>query len=887
MMASLVNVSQRLYPFESRYISAGPWRYHYLDEGAGEPIVMVHGNPTWSFYFRNLVLALRGEVRCVVPDHIGCGLSDKPPDDGYDYRLERRVDDLERLLDHLGLQRGVTLVLHDWGGMIGMACALRKPERIARLVLLNTAAFLLPTGKRLPMRLRLLRDGGPLAAAAVRGFNLFSRAATVMATAKGLAPDVRAGLTAPYDSWRNRIATLRFVQDIPLRPGDASYDLVRSVDENLHRFAGLPTLICWGMKDFVFDVHFLAEWRRRFPNAAVHEFPDAGHYVLEDAGDRIAPLVRDFLSRNALSDQSRDLECDQGGSTKGAPDNASNAAQRSLTVAALTGETREHLNVASYLPEMARLHPNKKAIVYPIGREPDGRTRYADVTFDELNRETDRYAHGLECIGIRRGTRTILMVRPSLEFFILTFALYKVGAVPVLIDPGMGKRRMVECLADVRAEAFIGIPLAHLLRITHPSAFRSVRINITVGRRWGWRGLSLSDLRSDTSQPYEMAPTKADDPAAIIFTPGSTGPPKGVQYLHGMFDAQVRILREHFKIAPGEIDLPTFPLFALFDPALGMTAVLPEMDPTRPAWVDPTKIAGAIEDQKVTHMFGSPALLDRVGRYGETHGVKLPSLARVISAGAPVPPATLERFAKMLPPGARIHTPYGATEALPVASIDHAEILGETRYESARGGGTCVGRPVNGATVRVIRINDEPIECWSDEWVLPAGQIGEIVVQGPMVTREYCTDPAATRLAKIPDGDGLWHRMGDVGRFDDQGRLWFCGRNAHRVITESGTLFTVPCEAIFNQHPSVFRSALVGVGVPPRQKPVICIELEKTGLAPDLKQFTVELLELASRHEHTRTIQTVLYHPAFPVDIRHNSKIFREKLAVWAVERLR
>jgi acyl-CoA synthetase (AMP-forming)/AMP-acid ligase II len=673
---------------------------------------------------------------------------------------------------------------------------------------------------------------------------------------------------APYDSWQNRIATLRFVQDIPLHPGDPSYELVCQVDENLHRFADRPALICWGMKDFVFDQKFLDEWRRRFPKAEVHEFPDAGHYVLEDAADRIAPLVREFLARNSRSEPPR-------------------TEPRRMEAPVTTRTTRDsHPGCSTQLEHSflsarkARLHPTAKAIIYR-----DSRRRYAHMTYDELNRETDRYAHGLQRAGVRRGTRTILMVRPGVEFFILTFALYKIGAVPVLIDPGMGRRRMVECLANVSAEAFIGVPLAHALRVTHPSAFRFVRIVVSVGRRYGWGGLRYSDLRDESSQPYDMAPTSPDDPAAIIFTTGSTGPPKGVLYLHGMFAAQVRILRDHFKIAPGEIDLPTFPLFALFDPALGMTAVLPEMDPTRPACVDPTKIIAAIQSQKVTHMFGSPALLDRVGRYGEEHGVTLPSLMRVISTGAPVPPATLERFAKMLPADAKIYTPYGATEALPVASIDHAEILGETRHETARGGGTCVGRPVPGATVRVIRICDEPIDRWSDDLVLPVGQIGEIVVKGPMVTREYCTDPAATRLAKIPDEGGLWHRMGDVGRFDDQGRLWFCGRKAHRVVTEKGTLFTEPCEAIFNELPGVRRAALVGVGARPRQKPVIIVELGREEDATD--ELGIALRRAAGEHEITRTIDTFLIHYSFPVDIRHNAKIFREKLAVWASERLR
>jgi len=562
------------------------------------------------------------------------------------------------------------------------------------------------------------------------------------------------------------------------------------------------------------------------------------------------------------------------------------------------------VNVAAHLPQMARGQPEKRAIVWPVGRDANGRVTYAHLTFLELDQETDRYAHGLEHVGIVRGTRVILMVRPSPSFFALVFALYKVGAVPVLIDPGMGKNRMVDCLRAVEAEAFIGIPLAHVLRVLHPGAFRSVRVCITVGRRWLWGGLRLRDIRTDPWQPYEMAPTQADEPAAIIFTTGSTGPPKGVLFLHGMFDAQVRILRDHFKVVPGEVDLPTFPLFALFDPALGMTAVIPDMDPTRPALVDPVKIIEAIHDQNVTHMFGSPALLNRVGRYGEAHGVKLPSLKRVVSAGAPMPPETLERFGEMLEGAAEIHTPYGATEALPVASIGSREILGETREASARGGGTCVGRPMPGMTVRVIGITDEPIETWSDDLIVPIGEIGEIVVKGPVVTHEYCTDAAATRLAKImdaregrtvipqspivnPQSSMVWHRMGDVGRLDEQGRLWFCGRKAHRVVTENGTMYTVPCEAVFNQHPQVFRSALVGIGPARRQKPVMCVELEGGVEEANKESLGRELLELTRRNDLTKDIDTVLFHRSFPVDIRHNAKIFREKLALWAARQVR
>ena len=329
------------------------------------------------------------------------------------------------------------------------------------------------------------------------------------------------------------------------------------------------------------------------------------------------------------------------------------------------------------------------------------------------------------------------------------------------------------------------------------------------------------------------------------------------------------------------------PLFALFAPALGMTAVIPEMDFTRPGSVDPRKIISAITNYNVTTMFGSPALINRVGRYGAEHGIRLPTLKRVISAGAPVPAAVMERFSQMLQPGVEVFTPYGATESLPVCSIGSSEILGETRVITGQGGGVCVGRPLDGIRAEIIRIMDGPITTWDESLKVPDGEVGEIVVQGPQVTRGYFRRPEADRLSKISDpSGGFFHRMGDLGRRDSQGRLWFCGRKSHRVETSGGPLFTIPVEAIFNTHPAVFRSALVGIGAKGSQKPVICIELEK-GITTSQDQLRAELMALASGYPHTRGVSSILFHPALPVDIRHNAKIFREKLAIWAEEQLR
>jgi haloalkane dehalogenase len=291
---------RHLYPFTSHYLDMNGLKYHYVDEGSGEPIVMVHGNPTWSFYFRELIKSLSSEYRAIVPDHIGCGLSDKPDSMEYDYRLKNRVDNLEALIENLDLEEKITLVLHDWGGMIGTAYALRHPEKISRLVIFNTAAFLPPDAKKIPIRLHLIRNSGPLAAIAVLGFNLFAVGALLMASHRGLSSEIKRGLVAPYNCWKNRIATLKFVQDIPLGANDPSYRLVKQADEHLYTLSKLPTLICWGEHDFVFDLDYLGEWQRRFPDAEVHRFPDAGHYVLEDVPEKIVPLITDFLKRHQL-----------------------------------------------------------------------------------------------------------------------------------------------------------------------------------------------------------------------------------------------------------------------------------------------------------------------------------------------------------------------------------------------------------------------------------------------------------------------------------------------------------------------------------------------------------------------------------------------------------
>ncbi|MFK7985701.1 MAG: fatty acid CoA ligase family protein [Sandaracinaceae bacterium] len=541
------------------------------------------------------------------------------------------------------------------------------------------------------------------------------------------------------------------------------------------------------------------------------------------------------------------------------------------------------VNIAAHLKTMAEARPFAPAIFFPDGRDRAGRVRYTHYTYRQLDVASDCIARGLPLVGVPRGTRVALMVRPSLELFALVFGLFKAGVVPVMIDPGIGLKNMKACLAKARPEAFIGIPTAQLARLILRWARGSVRTVITVGSRGPFGGQTLAEVMAAGQAGGDaLAATHADEVAAILFTSGSTGPPKGAVYTHGNFAAQVEAIRAMYTIEPGEIDLPTFPLFALFDPALGMTTVVPDMDPTRPADADPVKIIEAIEDFGVTNMFGSPALLNTLGRHGEEHGTRLPSLRRVISAGAPVPVHVLRRVRAMLPDDGEVVTPYGATECLPVASVESREVLGETANKTAAGSGVCVGRPVPEADVVVIAITDEPIATMEDATPVAAGEIGEITVRGAQATARYFDAEAQTRAAKIDDDGRVRHRMGDVGYLDAAGRLWFCGRKSQRVRHAGETWFTGVCEGVFNAHPDVFRTALVSV---PGRGPVVCVEVESSERVHG-EAIVAELRELAPTVDATRSLDTFLVHPGFPVDIRHNAKIKREQLAAWAAKEL-
>lgn len=536
------------------------------------------------------------------------------------------------------------------------------------------------------------------------------------------------------------------------------------------------------------------------------------------------------------------------------------------------------LNIADTFVQVSRICGDKTSII----EAKSGRS----ISFTDLDKRADIYAHYLKGQGLQARQTTMLMVSPSIEFIALTIALFKIGSPIVLIDPGMGFKNLLRCIERVAPEYLIGIPKVIAFSRLFSRTFQSVTKRFCCGRSLGILGADIRQYRETSGKEFEVFDPDTTDLAAIIFTTGSTGPPKGVEYSHSIFKAQVQMIQNYYKIGRLDTDQPAFPLFALFSNALGACSVIPDMDPTKPSQVDPEKFAASINKYNVSYSFGSPAIWNVVSRHCVQNNITLPSLKRVLMAGAPVPYELLGRMQRILSPDAEIHTPYGATESLPIVSIEGREILSATWAKTKDGKGTCVGRPLPGIDIRIIEASDEEITEISEARACRPYEIGEIIVRGTVVTRKYFNNEPETRLAKIRDGSLFWHRMGDVGYLDDEGRLWFCGRRAHRVINSKKIYYSIPCEAIINIHSDVFRSALVGVENKEREiVPVIVVEpVKNRRIRPE--QLIREVRDLASSHKLTRDITLVLVHRDFPVDIRHNAKIFREKLAVWAQKKI-
>lgn len=533
------------------------------------------------------------------------------------------------------------------------------------------------------------------------------------------------------------------------------------------------------------------------------------------------------------------------------------------------------MNIALRIAEVAKKMPHKKSVVF--SRAVGNSYEYPFYTFEQFEARSSQMAHFFLSIGIKKGMRTLLFVKPCLDFSVITFALFKIGAVPVLIDPGMGVKNLLNSIQQVAPEAFISIPKGHWLRRLKSSYFHTVKINIAFEEMLNTFNLyEKLETFSTSFPPVEVSDT---DQSAILFTSGGTGTPKGVIYNHGIMNAQTDALKEMFHLDETQTDLPAFPLFALFTLAMGMTSVIPDMDPTKPSQCDPKKLVKNILDNQITFVAGSPAIWERVGQYCVKHKIQLGSLKHVVMFGAPVRAEIHQLFKKVLTTG-DTYTPYGATECLPVSLISGSEVLGGKYLLTLQGEGTCIGQAVPGVSIKIIKTSDIPENELHE---LPAGNYGEIIVSGKQVTPAYFEMREETHKAKILVAGKLWHRMGDMGYLDAENNLWFLGRKSHLVETNDQVFFPIQVEAIFNQHPQIRRTALISINKDGATAPGLVIE-RHDGQTKMPTHFLKDVMQLGGNHEKSRFISDFFLSSAFPVDIRHNIKIDRLKLSSWARE---
>ena len=833
---------------------------HYVDEGTGPVIVCLHGNPTWGFLFRNLIARLRQEFRVIVPDHVGCGLSDQPAD--VFFTAADRIAHLEDLLEQLGVGR-FSLVLHDWGGPIGTGLAVRRPADVERLVYFNTT---LAETALLPGMIR--RAASPLIGRLLTQHTMrFVKLLTSFGAVHTLTPEIKQGYHRPYRTRDSRRAIWGFVRDIPFTPSHPTAPLMADMVARLPSLADTPVKIIWGMNDPCFHPGILRHVAARFPQADVVEIPAASHLVLEDAAEQSIAAVHAFLrpvmpglvsepavAAHVVHPAPHAVRCDE------------------------PAEARPSANgLYAALQSAAAAAPWVSAVTKVSFPRWSDRPQYDAIDFAALSARINAYENGLAAAGLRAAERVIMLVTPGADFLALSYAVMGRGAVPVFIDPGMGIDAVVACIKEAQPSGFIGVPKAHLLRLKAAELFRSLRFCVVAGRVPLFGATRLRDLLKPAGGPPAPIPRQADDPALVAFTSGGTGRPKGVIFTNRMLTEQLAVFRGQFGFRGGEQDLPLLPVFSLFTAALGVGSIFPPLDPSRPLSLVPKQIIRVMRDLGNQTSFGSPTLWTKLAEYCRQTGESLPQLRRVFMAGAPVSQATLD-LVKAACPQAESFTPYGATEALPVTVAAAAELRQHPPVLALSGEqGTPVGRAIDGVTLRVVQSVSGPpgaplIDCRDCE-------IGEIVVSGDTVSREYLCRPEATAASKVSEGGRFWHRMGDMGYLDTDGQLYFCGRRVHVVATADRTFHSVPVENVFNRHPQVSRTALIGVD----GQPALVVEPQSRSLTPDARRrLAAELRAIGAGDPVTSPIRRFYFHPSFPVDARHNAKIFRDRLATWA-----
>lgn len=852
----MTKYAHKLIPFPSHFATVDGHSMHYLDEGFDpskpeKPVVLLlHGNPTWCFYYRNLIARLKKDYRVIAPDYIGCGLSDHPGDRLF--RASDRIEQLSEFVTKIGLKR-FSLIMHDWGGPIGTGLAVRDPERIEKLVYLNTT---LTETEALPTIIKMAAS--PISGKLLTKYtSRFLKITTGWGVCKKLSREVRKGYYYPYRTAARRTAIWGFVADIPFDSTHPSYAEMLKLAEDIPSLKDVPVQIIWGLKDMCFHREMLNKVAGHFPQAEILEIAEASHLVLEDAPELVGKTIEDFLQ----------------GKKSGKTYNGE----------ALEAATPEAVNA---LCQSFNSHVEKQATIAAVVEPlflPDS-VRYKNTSFAELQRLIFQYQRGLGELGLKGGDRVLMLVPAGLNFLAISYAVMAAGAIPVFIDPGIGRKNLFKCIKDVKPDVLIGAPRAQLLRLKRKQLFPNLKFHITVSDWFFTGGPTLSYLKRFSSKP--LPASSVSNTAFIAFTSGATGTPKGVIFTNEMLAAQLKIFREEFKLEAGKRDLPLLPIFSLYNLASGVSSVFPPIDPAKPLSLAPDKVVKVINDLQINYSFGSPTLWNKIAEYCVRGRSDISSIETILMAGAPVSKEVLKRVKAVLPAESEAYTPYGATEALPTTFISASNIeMQEPFYATTGELGTFVGKCVREMVLRVVKRVSGPIASEQELVSCEPGEIGEVIVKGANVSPEYFERPEANKEAKIPSSDRFWHRMGDVGYLDQDGNLYFCGRKAHIVEGSKGIFYSVPIEMVFNKHPKVKRSALIdndGAG-----NPAIVIEAfpqDHPQSAEDEKFFAAELLELAHANKITELIEQIYFHPSFPVDGRHNAKIFRDQLGEWARE---
>ncbi|TDT29126.1 alpha/beta fold hydrolase [Naumannella halotolerans] len=841
--------------------------WHLLDNGpqlqaAGTEIIgtvlCVHGNPTWSYLWRNVIDQAPAGWRVIALDQLGMGFSDRTD---RPRTLAERVDDLGDLSDALGLAGPVVLLAHDWGGPIGLGWALAHTDLLAGIVLTNTAVHQ-PASSPAPTAIRIARS--PLLLDLVcRRTPAFVRATTAISRPP-LRRELRDAFAAPYDSASRRRAVADFVADIPLADEHRSMAALQAIGNGLDKVADLPALLVWGPSDPVFSQLYLDDLMQRLPQADVHRFAGASHLVLEDRPEGIG-FIWQWITTHLADDRVRDdhepaertagdhrvVDHDNGEAADDRPDH-----DRSPGDDHVDDHARAAAAQVGGVPIVVDVTDPGGTAIVELGDRP------TSITFGDLAERVSAVARGLTARGVEPGDRVAVLVPPGIDLTTVVYALWRLGAVIVIADAGLGLRRMAGALRGAGVDHVVGIGKALVL----------TGLTGVPGSRIRFEGRRIAELIEDgTGVELPDSEPAPDADGAILFTSGATGPPKGVVYSRTRLSAQIALLRDGFGFGHDDSFVAAFAPFALYGPALGMASAVPDMDVTAPHTLTAAALAEAVERADATIVFVSPAALRNVVATAaalspkQRTALQRPEL--VLSAGAPVPPALLRQVKQLLPQAAT-HTPYGMTEALPVATID------PTTLEPVPGSpsGVCVGTPLPAVTVALNPLGAAPEDLTTDP-----GVVGEIVIFGPHTKTRYDRLWGTQVASECPPG---WHRSGDVGCYDADGRLWVQGRVAHVLWTADGPLTPYGPEELIEQLPGVSAAAVVGVGPVGTQQPVAVIV--PNGRVPRRSPLVPARVAQTVREAAGVDFAAVLEADWLPVDIRHASKVDRSALARWA-----